>query len=123
MNGMKRLRAPRPARRALRRLLPYYHPYRWQVALGLTSVVAAAFLASVIPSLLQRGVDEIRAGADVRTIARLGGLMLITASASGVLRFTMRLLLNGLSRRIEADLRHDIFVRLSTLDASWYARW
>ena len=123
MNGMKRLRAPRPARRALRRLLPYYHPYRWQVALGLTSVVAAAFLASVIPSLLQRGVDEIRAGADVGTIARLGGLMLITASASGVLRFTMRLLLNGLSRRIEADLRHDVFVRLSTLDASWYARW
>jgi ATP-binding cassette subfamily B protein len=43
--------------------------------------------------------------------------------ASGLLRFTMRLLLNGISRRIETDLRHDIFARLSTLDASWYARW
>ena len=112
-----------PARRALRRLLPYYHPYLWQVACGLASVVVAAFLASVIPSLLQRGVDDIRSGAEVSTVVRLGGVMLITALASGVLRFTMRLLLNGISRRIETDLRRDVFARLSTLDASWYARW
>lgn len=113
----------RPARHALRRLLPYYHPYRWQVACGLSAVVVAALLASVIPSLLQRGVDQIRTGADSSTVVRLGGVMLITAVASGVLRFTMRSLLNGVSRRIETDLRHDIFARLSILDASWYARW
>lgn len=107
----------------MRRLLPYYHPYRWQVACGLSSVVAGALLASVIPSLLQRGVDQIRSGAEVGATVRLGGLMLLTAMASGLLRFTMRLLLNGISRRIETDLRHDIFARLSTLDASWYARW
>ena len=113
----------RPARHALRRLLPYYHPYRWQVACGLSAVVVAALLASVIPSLLQRGVDQIRTGADSSTVVRLGGVMLITAVASGVLRFTMRSLLNGVSRRIETDLRHDIFDRLSILDAGWYARW
>ena len=113
----------RPARHALRRLLPYYHPYRWQVTCGLSAVVVAALLASVIPSLLQRGVDQIRTGADSSTVVRLGGVMLITAVASGVLRFTMRSLLNGVSRRIETDLRHDIFARLSILDASWYARW
>ncbi len=114
---------PRPARHALRRLLPYYHPYRWQVTCGLSAVVVAACLASVIPSLLQRGVDQIRSGAGGSTIVRLAGVMLITAVASGVLRFTMRSLLNGVSRRIETDLRHDIFARLSILDASWYARW
>ena len=123
MNGPTRGMPPRPARHALRRLLPYYHPYRWQVACGLSAVVVAALLASVIPSLLQRGVDQIRTGADSSTVVRLGGVMLITAVASGVLRFTMRSLLNGVSRRIETDLRHDIFARLSILDASWYARW
>ena len=86
-------------------------------------MVVAALLASVIPSLLQRGVDQIRTGADSSTVVRLGGVMLITAVASGVLRFTMRSLLNGVSRRIETDLRHDIFARLSILDDSWYARW
>lgn len=123
MNGPTRGMPPRPARHALRRLLPYYRPYRWQVACGLSAVVVAALLASVIPSLLQRGVDQIRTGADSSTVVRLGGVMLITAVASGVLRFTMRSLLNGVSRRIETDLRHDIFARLSILDASWYARW
>ncbi|WP_373062614.1 hypothetical protein, partial [Gemmatimonas sp.] len=63
---------PMRARRSLPRLLPYYHPYRWQVACGLASVVAAAFLASVIPSLLQRGVDDIRSGATVSSVVRLG---------------------------------------------------
>lgn len=49
--------------------------------------------------------------------------MLVTAAVSGTLRFTMRRTLNGVSRRIETDLRRDLFARLSTLDASWYLRW
>ena len=49
--------------------------------------------------------------------------MLGTALASGCLRFVMRELLNGISRRIETDLRRDLFARLTRLDAAWYARW
>lgn len=112
-----------PARIALRRLLPYYHPYRTQVAIGLTSVVCSAALTSVIPTLLQRGLDAMRSGADSITLWRLAGVMLITAVVSGVLRFLMRLLLNGISRRIETDLRHDVFTQLTRLDPSWYLRW
>ncbi len=112
-----------PARRALLRLLPYYHPYRAQVAVGLTSVVIAAALASVIPTLLKRGIDEMHAGADISVLWRLGGVMLVTAVASGVLRFLMRQLLNGISRKIETDLRRDLFARLVTLDPSWHIRW
>jgi len=114
---------PVPARQALWRLLPYYHPYRLQVAVGLISVVIAAALASVIPTILQRGLDAMRAGADTITLWRLGGVMLVTAVLSGVLRFLMRQLLNGVSRRIETDLRHDVYARLTALDASWYMRW
>jgi ATP-binding cassette subfamily B multidrug efflux pump len=111
------------ARQALLRLLPYYHPYRRQVAVGLTSVVIAAGLASVIPSLLKRGIDGMRAGATLGTLLGIGGVMLVTAMASGVLRFTMRQLLNGISRNIETDLRRDLFGRLVSLDPGWYARW
>lgn len=114
---------PVPARQALRRLLPYYHPYRLHVAVGLISVVVAAALASTIPTILQRGVDTMRAGADTITLWRLGGVMLVTATVSGTLRFLMRQFLNGVSRKIETDLRHDVFARLTELDPSWYARW
>lgn len=48
--------------------------------------------------------------------------MLITAGFTGVLRFGMRELMNSLSRRIETDLRRDVFDRLLTLDGAWFAR-
>lgn len=112
-----------PAHRRLRRLLPYYHPYRLQVALGLGAVVAAAALATLVPTYLQWGIDAIRDGRRPRDLVILGVVMLITAIGSGTLRFIMRLQLNGLSRRIETDLRRDVFARLTTLDAAWYGRW
>lgn len=112
-----------PARNTLRRLLPYYHPYRLQVAVGLGAVVAAAALATLVPSFLQRGIDAIRDGSHLGEVATLGIVMLITAVGSGALRFVMRLLLNGLSRRIETDLRRDVFARLTILDAAWFGRW
>ena len=112
-----------PPRHALRRLLPYYHPYRLQVTAGLLAVVIAAALASVIPSLLKRGIDHMRDGADTRALLGITAAMLGTAVASGMLRFVMRQTMNGVSRRIETDLRHDVFARLVALDPSWYVRW
>ncbi len=80
-------------------------------------------MTSTIPTLLQRGLDAMRSGADTITLWRIAGVMLITAIAAGVLRFTMRLLLNSISRRIETDLRQDVFAHLTQLDPSWYLRW
>lgn len=107
----------------MRRLLPYYHPYRLQVASGLAAVVTSAALTTSVPSFLQRGLDSIGRGAPPRELLQLGLVMLITAAVSGTLRFTMRYTLNGVSRRIETDLRREVFARLSTLDAGWYLRW
>jgi ATP-binding cassette subfamily B protein len=48
--------------------------------------------------------------------------MLITAAVAGVFRFGMRELLNSISRRVETDLRRDVFAKLLVLDAPWYGR-
>lgn len=105
------------------RILPYYHPYRGEVALGLAAVLISSALSGVLPALLKRGIDSLRDGAPRDDLLRLGGLMLAIAAVAGVLRFTMRKTLNGVSRRIETDLRHDLLARLTTLDASWYTAW
>jgi len=107
----------------LQRLLPYYHPYRGQVAAGLGAVVISAALSTLLPAFLQQGLDAIHAGAPVRSIVRLGILMLGIAAVAGSMRFTMRQRLNGISRRIETDLRRDLFAHLTTLDAAWFTRW
>ena len=107
---------------ALRPLLPYFRPYRRSVAVGLLAVVGSAGLASVVPWLLRDAIDLIGAGAPTARVARTALLMLAVAAGAGTLRFVMRELLNGLSRRIEYDLRNDLFRHLTTLDAAWYGR-
>ncbi len=111
------------SKHVLQRLLPYYRPYRGQVAVGLGSIVISAALATLIPTFLQRGLDAIQRGSPLQDVVQLGAFMLGTAVVAGSLRFTMRQLLNGISRRIETDLRRDILAHLVTLDAAWFTRW
>ena len=111
-----------PTMRALRRLLPYYTPYRWQVFLGLAFVVISSAFASVTPWLLRSALDGIRTGAPARRIWMLAAAMVGLAVVAGVLRYGMRELINGLSRRIEYDLRNDLFEHLLTLDAAYFGR-
>ncbi len=112
-----------PPRVVLRRLLPYLVPYRAGMLTGLGCVVLGAAFANVIPTLLRQAIDSMRSGASTDALWPIVGLMLATATAAGVFRFIMRELLNGLSRRIETDLRRDLFTRLLTLDAAWFGRW
>ena len=108
--------------KALRRLLPYFRPYKAQLAAGLVLVVLSGGFASVIPWVLRRAIDGLLARVPIREIWLLAGAMVGLAMLGGALRYGMRELLNGVSRRIEYDLRNDLFVHLGSLDASWFAR-
>lgn len=114
---------PAPSRHVLRRLLPYYHPYRVQVALGLTAVVTSAWLSAQVPALLKDGIDTLVRTGDSGPLWGIGARMVALAVAAGALRFLMRQVLNGVSRRIETDLRRDLFGALTRMDAAWLARW
>ncbi|HYD55134.1 MAG TPA: ABC transporter transmembrane domain-containing protein, partial [Gemmatimonadaceae bacterium] len=107
---------------ALRRLLPYYRPYRRKVATGLGLVVVSSALASVVPWLLSDAIDAIRAGARIGSVIRIALAMVAAALVAGALRYWMRELLNGVSRFIEFDVRNDLFARLTHQDAGFYAR-
>src|SRR5215472_13698671 len=111
-----------PAMSSLRRLLPYYRPYRRDVALGLLLVVASAAFSSVVPWFLRRALDGIRAGATMKSIWVLAAAMVATSLIGGVGRYWMRQLLNGVSRWMEYDLRNDLFRALAELDPSYFSR-
>lgn len=111
-----------PSLAPLRRILPYFVPYLKLVGSGLLLVVAAAGAAALVPWLLQAAIDALAAGAPRARILALTGQLVGAAVLSGALRFGMRELLNGVSRRIEYDLRNDLFEQLTTLDAAFFAR-
>jgi ATP-binding cassette subfamily B protein len=108
--------------KALRRLLPYYHPYRLQVAFGLLSVVISVTLYTASPSLLREAIDGIGAGVPARAVWIVAAKMVGVTLVMAVFRWQMREILNGVSRRIENDLRDALFAHLATLDEGFYAK-
>src|SRR5262245_17700661 len=111
-----------PAINSLRRLLPYYRPYRADVAWGLGLIVVSSALSAIVPWFLQRALDGIRADAPLQAIWTLAAAMVGVSLVGGVGRYWMRKLMNGYSRWIEYDLRNDLFGALESLDPSYFAR-
>ena len=97
-------------------------PYAGRYAAGLALVVASSAVAAVIPWIVRRAIDRLGAGAPPAEIWTLGAAMVAVALVAGAGRYGMREILNGLSRRVEHDLRAAAFARVVALDAAWLGR-
>src|SRR5256714_3640472 len=110
-----------PNMKNLRTAAPYYKPYWIPFSVGLLIVLASSAITSIIPWLLRRAIDAIGAGAPMRTIWQIAGLIVLAAIVGGAFRYGMRELMNGVSRWMEYDLRNDLFTHLETLDPAYFA--
>jgi ATP-binding cassette, subfamily B, multidrug efflux pump len=109
--------------RLVRHLGPYLLRYRGGIAAGLACVALANLFGIAVPYLVGRGIDALaRPGADQQTVLAHALLVVAAALVAGAARFGMRQLLNGISRRVETDLRDDLFEHLLRLDAGFWAR-
>jgi len=105
----------------LRTILPYFRPYRVGLLVGLFLVVVSNVFTVAGPWLLRLAIDALEdPGVSVSDIGLFAGLIVLAAILGGVAKYGMRELLNGISRRIECDLRADFFRHLLRLDASFY---
>jgi ATP-binding cassette subfamily B protein len=68
-------------------------------------------------------IDELRDPAAAWDhVLEYAGLIVAAALLMGTARYAMRQLLNGISRRIEADIRLDFFEHLLSLDATFFSQ-
>ena len=110
----------------LKTVLPYFRPYRRAMFWGLVLVILANGFALANPYLLKLPIDALTAdtGADPdatrRTVLNFALLIVAAAILGNAARYGMREILNGLSRRIEVDLRNDFLRHLLRLDAGFY---
>lgn len=108
--------------RALRRLWPYLRRYPGPYLLGFVTMLASNLFGTLGPRYVQRGIDALGPGGNADTVRAAALTVLGLAVAGGVLRFGMRQWLNGASRRVETDLRDDLFTRLVRLPAAYHLR-
>jgi ATP-binding cassette, subfamily B, multidrug efflux pump len=107
----------------LRSLLPYLKPYRWVYLVGLSLVVLSNFFAALGPKFLQHGIDALRQGGRFHEVQTAVLLLLAVALVGGLARYGMRELLNSGSRRVETDLRDQLYDHLQRMSAEFYDRY
>jgi ATP-binding cassette subfamily B protein len=109
--------------KSFRTLLPYFRPYWKGLIAGLSLVVIGNVFTILGPWLIRQAIDSLAIELSRELLLRYALLIVGVALLAGAARFGMRELLNGISRRIETDLRDDLFEHLLRLPAEFYDRW
>ena len=107
----------------IRSLLPYFRRYRTGIAFGLTLVVLSNLFTVAAPRIVKLAVDALTAGDGQEVVLRYAIFLVVVAIVGGAIRYAMREILNGISRRIETDLRDDLFDHLLRLPPEFYDGW
>ena len=93
------------------------------MALGISSLLAKDLLAAALPVVIKFGIDSLTKGFRVRVVLELAGLLIALSLVKGVFQYWMRVILIGISRDIEFDLRNDLFYHLVELSQDFYSRF
>ncbi len=109
--------------KSLATLLPYMGRYRKGLALGMGSLLAKDALAAALPLVIKYGVDSLTRGFRIQVVLQFAALLIILSLVKGVFQYWMRVIIIGISRDIEFDLRNDIFKKLVTLSQDFYGRY
>jgi ATP-binding cassette, subfamily B, multidrug efflux pump len=103
-------------RESFHTLWPYMRHYRRGLALGVGSLI--------LKDLAHVGIaiDALTARRPFSVILLFALLLIALAAVRGIFQFWMRVILIGISRDIEYDLRNDLFAHLVSLSPDFYAR-
>src|SRR5215831_6994368 len=105
---------------SLRTVRKYLWRYRRGMALGGVCLVLKDLAQAVQPLMIRAAVDSFAGarGAFLRFSFYLVGLALL----KGIFQYWMRVIIIGISRDIEFDLRNDLFAHLIRLSPEYYGR-
>ncbi len=106
--------------RAVRRLLPYLARHRPTLVAGIVHLLLTTVLSVASPWLLRLAVDDLTAAVTVEKLRFYAAAIVGVVVLEGGFRYLMRMVLIGLSRTIERELRHDVFAHLLRLPARYW---
>lgn len=105
----------------LQKLLAYLRPHRRQTFLGIFALLIVNGIGVYIPLLIRDSIDDLRTAFNFDEIWHFVILILILATVMWAIRMASRVLLFGLGRQVEFDLKQKIFQHLLRLEPSYFA--
>ncbi|MGA9382556.1 MAG: ABC transporter ATP-binding protein [Phormidium sp.] len=104
----------------LRKLGAYLRPYGKKVSLGILALFFVNSLGVYIPLLIRKIIDELGVTFSFNQVLRYVVLLFVLASIMWVIRIASRMLIFGIGRQVEFDLKQKIFQHLLTLEPSYF---
>ena len=104
----------------LRRLLPALSRHRRPLVLGLLALVATTALSVAGPWVLRHAIDDLTVTVTRGKLWLYAGAILGLIAMEGFFRYQMRMVLIGVSRELEYELRNDVFRHLTLLSPRYY---
>ncbi|HKC11485.1 MAG TPA: ABC transporter ATP-binding protein [Vicinamibacteria bacterium] len=106
----------------LRRLLPYLRRHRKGVVGGILCLLFTTGFSVASPWVLRHAIDDLTATVTRQKLYLYSSLIVGLVVVEGVFRYLMRMVLIGISREIEYELRNDLFSHLTRMPPRYYQR-
>ena len=97
----------------------YLRPHRKAVLLGALALVVVNVLSVSIPLLVRQVIDDLQDGFALRDLLHAAALIVVLATVMGAVRLISRMLVFGVGRQVEADLKQQIFDHLLKQEPGW----
>ncbi len=111
-----------PDSNSFTQLIRYLSPHRRTIITGMGTLFLANGLGVYIPLLIRDSVDDLKPPFEISQIFWIVALMIGLASLMWVIRMASRLLIFGVGRQVEYQLKQGIFEHLLTLDPLYFAQ-
>lgn len=110
------------ARSHLQKLGAYLKPHWRQASLGVLALLLVNIVGVWIPLLIRDGIDQLRVSFSLGQISQYAGIVLLLASIMWGIRMGSRILLFGVGRQVEFDLKQNIFEHLLAMEPTYFAQ-
>jgi len=105
----------------LKKLGQYLRPHWQRSAFGILALLVVNLIGVRIPLLIRDGIDELQVTFSFDLITYYAGIVLLLASVMWGIRMVSRILIFGVGRQVEFDLKQRIFEHLLGMEPSYFA--
>ncbi|MCL1465142.1 ABC transporter ATP-binding protein [Argonema galeatum] len=109
------------AQSRLGKLVAYLRPHWKQVLLGVLALLVVNAVGVYIPLLIRDTIDKLNITFSFNEILHFVVLILVLATVMWVIRVVSRILLFGVGRQVEFDLKQKIFQHLLKVEPSYFS--
>jgi ATP-binding cassette subfamily B protein len=119
--GLNKLTHDQKSQRHFQKVLAYLRPHWQKATLGVCTLLIVNAVGVYIPLLIRNSIDKLQVTTEFTQIIYDALILLVLASLMWMFRVQSRILLFGVGRQVEFDLKQKIFDHLLTLEPNYFA--